>query len=293
MINYYKKDNKLILSYYPEQGQEDWIVKALQERGKASIKKTFTFKPTDIFQWPSINDEDENFSFDKYDTQFVIGELEGSYYKIRKGILLSDYDIYLDRNLQITKEIFVADHDISVFGSLASLIREDIYIGGEHDKAIPEKAFNRILSNFPNTYEKKLYAKARITAILRDYLDTTIDGEMQYQQYMNKKIPLKGSNLQKLFKEWELEKYTTILQRLEQMLHNEKVYSEKNWQEELIQILLLLYPKYIAVFREVPIELPGSGRRYLDYLLLDSNGHADIVKSYHADHRSCDADHLG
>jgi hypothetical protein len=36
------------------------------------------------------------------------------------------------------------------------------------------------------------------------------------------------------------------------MLSAEESYTESQWQEELLQIILLLYPKYIYLFKEAP-----------------------------------------
>jgi hypothetical protein len=73
-------------------------------------------------------------------------------------------------------------------------------------------------------------------------------------------------------------KYNTIYEKLEKMLSDENNYSENQWQKEILQIILLLYPKYIAVFTEVPINSDDIKERYLDFLLVDSNGHIDIIE---------------
>ena len=73
-------------------------------------------------------------------------------------------------------------------------------------------------------------------------------------------------------------KYETILEKLNRMLIDENNYSENQWQKEILQIILLLYPKYISVFTEVPINADDIKEKYLDYLLIDSNGHIDIIE---------------
>ncbi len=98
---------------------------------------------------------------------------------------------------------------------------------------------------------------------------------------MSKKLTKQGSNLSKTFQESELIKYRTILGKLIEMLNEENQYSEHQWQEEILQIVLLLYPKYIFVFREVPIHTritEGIRERFLDFLLVDSNGNSDIIE---------------
>ena len=63
------------------------------------------------------------------------------------------------------------------------------------------------------------------------------------------------------------------------MLNNELSYSEAQWQEELLQIILLLYPKYIHVFKEAPVrDTYNNANRKIDYLLVDSSGNTDIIE---------------
>lgn len=64
-----------------------------------------------------------------------------------------------------------------------------------------------------------------------------------------------------------------------QMLNDSTKYSEKQWQKEILQIVQILFPKYIRVFEEVHIRdvYSGSNKR-LDYMLLDSNGNIDIIE---------------
>jgi hypothetical protein len=135
-----------------------------------------------------------------------------------------------------------------------------------------------MVEGFPTPYEKKMYAEARMSAIMKNYLDTTRDSETRFQRYMNKKISRTGNDLQKTFQESELLKYQTILGKMESMLSDELDYSEKAWQLEILQIVQLLYPKYIAVLPDVPIRDKAISDRILDFLLVDTNGHIDIIE---------------
>lgn len=63
------------------------------------------------------------------------------------------------------------------------------------------------------------------------------------------------------------------------MLDDEISYSEAQWQEELLHIILLLYPKYIYVFKEAPVrDTYNNSNRNIDYLLIDSSGNTDIIE---------------
>jgi len=70
-----------------------------------------------------------------------------------------------------------------------------------------------------------------------------------------------------------------LLERLNTMLNNEVKYSEPQWQEEIIQIILLLFPKYIAVFDEVRFkDIYNNKIRRLDYGLIDFMGNLDLIE---------------
>ena len=74
-------------------------------------------------------------------------------------------------------------------------------------------------------------------------------------------------NLYKKFQESELTKYKSIYKKLEEMLVGEDQYNEKQWQNEMLQIILLLYPKYINVFENTPVKDDYNRKvRKLDYL---------------------------
>lgn len=113
---------------------------------------------------------------------------------------------------------------------------------------------------------------------MSSYLDIKEDYEEQYQQYLNNKVS-KGENLKLKFSEIELLKYSSLLEKLKFMLDDEISYSEAQWQEELLHIILLLYPKYIYVFKEAPVrDTYNNSNRNIDYLLIDSSGNTDIIE---------------
>jgi hypothetical protein len=63
------------------------------------------------------------------------------------------------------------------------------------------------------------------------------------------------------------------------MLYNEINYSENQWQSDILQLILLLYPKYIKAFKEVKFKDIYSGiTRRLDFALVDFMGNLDIIE---------------
>ena len=284
MIDFLKIDTQLIFRYRPEI-RENWVSKAFEQRSKIIFKKTFTFNQSHLIQLKSTEEEDTEDSIEDYDefepSHFVFAALEGDYYKIEKGILVNDFHIFIQENIEPTVDYFVADSNVSIFKAVESISKEDFFIGGDNSTAIPIDAFENILQYFPKAYERRKYVEARVSAVLRNYLDNVKDAEKIYQQYLNKKLSKQGVNLTKTFQEFELLKYQTILDKLTKMLKEEIEYNEHDWQEEILQIILLLYPKYIFVFKSVPINAKnaeGIKEKQLDFLLVDSNGNTDIIE---------------
>jgi hypothetical protein len=283
MITFTFKDDKILLQYTPER-DENWIKEAIDRRAYITLKKTFTFwKELLIVEKENNGSEEDEFpDFEEFETTtFLFAILNGDYYKLIKGIVTDKFDIYFHKVLPITADYFVADSNVSVFTVIGNIYKGDIYIGGEKPESLSGEAFDNLLKLFPTAYERKKYIEARVSSVFRNYFDNVKDAEKTYQKYVDKKLSNKGNNLSKTFQEYEIAKYNIILDKLKAMLLQEIDYSEHQWQEEILQIVLLLYPKYVFVFREVPVYskyTDGIKEKSLDFLLVDSNGNTDIIE---------------
>src|SRR5690606_11237228 len=129
--------------------------------------------------------------------------------------------VYFYQDIKLNIEYFIAEVKISIFKQIDNLVKEDIYIGGDAENNIPFEDFDRLIQNFPNSYEKKIYAEARVSAIIKNYFESTKDVEKVFQNYLNKKPSKIGKSLNKLFQDYELTKYSTILEKLNGMLKSE------------------------------------------------------------------------
>ncbi|MDD4333043.1 MAG: DUF4263 domain-containing protein [Patescibacteria group bacterium] len=276
MISFEVKNNFLILIYNAESENNEWVFNKIKESGKVTLRQTFTFTEEDLHNI-NLKSVDEN-DYEK-PIKFSLAKLADGYFKIEKRILLIDYFVFIYKDVKISLNFFMSTKNISIFKIINKLTSEDVYIGGNSPDAIPKKVFFELIENFPNNYEVAKYVNARISSILRDYFDSTIDSEKEYNQYMNKKISHRGKNLSILFVDNELNKYKIILDKLREMLKDEDKYNEKQWQEEIIQIILFIFPKYIRVFNEAPVrDTYNNKTRLIDYLLIDSNGNTDIIE---------------
>jgi hypothetical protein len=157
--------------------------------------------------------------------------------------------------------------------------KDILSIEWEEPDNLPKEDFLNLVKNFPNSTELKKYVLARVSATVRNYFETKVDGEEKFNNYMNKKESLIGDNLLTTFNNNEIIKFSSTLEKLEFMLDNEISYNEYQWQDEIIQIILLLNPKYIKSFHEVTIKnIYTNDNRRLDFLLVDSSGNIDIVE---------------
>ncbi len=270
MLKFEKQNSLLVLEYTLE--HNEWIFSNMQELGEVKIKKTFIFEPNDLLT------KSENSQGNK-PIEFILGKRQEEYFKIEGRKLNIKHDLYISKDIELTPSFFISVRDISIFKKINELVREDIYIGGNNINTLPKEEFLRLLKEFPNSYELDKYAQARIGSILKNYLDTTIDTEKSYHQYLNKKISIKGENVYETFQNTELEKYEAILYKLRKMLEGENEYSEQQWQNEMLQIILLLYPKYISVFKKTSVkDTHNNTNRELDFLLVDADGNIDIIE---------------
>jgi hypothetical protein len=268
MIDFKVKNDLVVLIYYPT---NHWVIEAFEKKKEVTIKKSFIFLRADL----DLQDTDE----DNGISAFILGRLVGNYFEIEGRMLGIEHSLFINKNIKISKSFFIAKSNVSVFRKINRLIDGDFYIGGDNENAFPEKEFRRLIKDFPNSYEVEKYVDARIGSILSNYFESASDSEEKYNRYLNKRKSKKGDNVYDNLKEGELIKYEIILSKLENMLANEGLYNERQWQTEILQIILLLYPKYIRVFEKVRIKHAYKKTyKELDFLLIDSNGSVDIIE---------------
>jgi hypothetical protein len=268
MIKFSTKNNFLLLLYYPD---TPWVASKFEKDNEITLKDTFTFLIQDINS-SEVGEDEEKF-------EFILAKLVGEYFKIEARVLGTSQDFFIHDNIELTTDFFLAIRDQSIFKKIGQIVTEDVYIGGDDPRALPEKEYNRLVKELPNSYEIKRYVQARMGSVLSNYFDEASEAQPKYDRYMNKKISAQGVVLKENFKEVDLYKYESILHKLQGMLENESSYNEKQWQNEILDIILLLYPKYILVFKEVPVrDIYRKKDRQIDFLLVDANGSVDIIE---------------
>lgn len=269
----------LLLTYVPDRfNSANWLAEKLKLDGEVTLRRTFTFTAGDLIS-PAQQTEDE----DDPEHIFNLGKAEGDYYRIDKDILGLKHDLLLHRSMKLDPNVFVANRDISIFRRIDELIDEQIVIGGVNDGEIPLADFEHLQKTFPTSTELTHYARSRIARVIKDYLGTLSDAEAKLNGYLAKKKRLVVTSRSSILENFELQKFEYIHAELDGMLKDVDGYSEGDWQKKILELLLFVFPKYIAVLENVHIKdfysKPGKAtNRYIDLMLVDANGNIDIIE---------------
>lgn len=276
MIKLSKQGNLLMLNYQPDRFNDArWIDEKLKQDGQVTLRRTFTFTAGDLISQADEEDETERI--------FKLGVADGNYYRIDKAILGLKQDLLLDATMKFEPRTFIANRDISVFRKIDDLIDEQIVVGGENEDAIPLADFDLLLQTFPTSTELTHYARSRISRSLKDYFGTLSDAESQLNNYLAKQKRLVATSRNDILGNFELQKFEYIHHELENMLKDVDSYKEKDWQNKILEFLLLIFPKYIAVLENVHVkdfysnpDKPSDA--YIDLMLVDAGGNVDVIE---------------
>lgn len=271
MIKFVYDNVGIIFEYSPVNGV-DWIERKFDEDDNIVVSKAFYFSKKDLVEY-----EDEDYYEET--VRFRFAELEDNYYRIDGSILGIDYDVYFYKDIKVERKFFVAYRNISIFRRISNLVKKDVLIGGERGDFNIDVLLE-LVNQFPNSYEMDRYVRARIDRILSEYIEFEDRPRYAYDSYMNKKATMRNKDTIELrIYSNELEKFEFLLSKLKRMLDDEVSYIEKDWQREILDVILLLYPKYLKVFEEVPFLDVYSGKtRRLDFLLVDASGFIDVIE---------------
>ncbi len=279
MIKISKQKDRLLLTYQPDRFNDaHWLDGRLEQDGTVTLRRTFSFTSADLVSQVAQTDGD-----DDDERIFVLGVLEGGYYKVSREILGLKHDLMLDSAMKLVLGTFIAQRDISVFRRIDELIDEPIIVGGNDASALPLADFEHLLKTFPTTTELTHYARSRIARVLKDYFGTLSDAEDRLNRYLESKKKLAARSRESLLANFELQKFKYIYAELKSMLTAVESYTEKDWQKKILGLLLLIFPKYIAVLENVRVKdfysRPGKvSDRYIDLMLVDANGSIDIIE---------------
>ncbi len=286
MLEFVISASDAVLTYQADQRENGWVWRELLDHDTVTINRVFTFERRDLIAEPDEADQDSDFEAFQYRFRFAVRRdgyyyLEGRIFDINNPVLIAD------AGLELKRKVFVAERNISIFRKLAELIAPDqpIIIGGRRPGAIPISDFEALLSKFPNTGELNRYAAARVANVIGDYISPLKDARAHYEAYLNRRRSTltDGVLAQPELLQTEIEKYVFIRDTIAQWLRDGATRSEADWQKMILNFLLLIFPKYIAVLSNVKVadaySTPGATKhRFIDLALVDAGGNIDVIE---------------
>ncbi|TRC89690.1 DUF4263 domain-containing protein [Mesorhizobium sp. WSM4310] len=289
MIWFEVDEKGVTLEYVADLGNNQWVARELEQNGRVTLTKVFFFRQADLIDdKPDDGDDDDDDDDDEQKLyRFRFATTKGGYHHIPGRILGLKSDVLIvAQGVMLDRKTFAAERNIGIFRHIAKLKKDSgaIVIGGDREGNIPLEAFLELLERFPNTMELNRYAAARVEAVLGEFFEGKQSAREQYETYLNKRNASASSRVRKEeLLQAELDKFVFLRDTLSAWLDQATNYSEKQWQAMVISVILLLFPKYVAVLENVRIadfySTPGRRKnRYIDLCLVDANGNIDVIE---------------
>lgn len=279
-------DSYLFLKYRPEYFSFSYDL----EHKTKKIKNTF-YVNNELYKKSSelltSLDCDEHISDEEF--IFLLGEIEGNFYKIDKDVLDIAFELYFDKSIKLDISFFVKSnigYGYSIFSGF-----DDVYVGSKLyilseknkediiDNTLSLEQLKHCIGMIPTSHEIHLYRQSRYTSALINYLEVR-DKESEYKKYIKKKhkSQLSANTFIDDFTEIDKHKYITCLKKLNEMLSSQNSF-EDDWQIEILKIFKLLNPKYIYVGEKIHLNsFVTNGDLYPDIVLVDNDGNIDLIE---------------
>lgn len=300
MISFNVDGKGVTLEYEPDLGGESWVTRELDEQGEVTLSRVFTFQRADLIAEDEdaattpdgADDEDEDDVFADVEKEHVyrfrFAATKGGYHHIPGRVLgLDAHVLIVAEGLKLERKVFIAERNISIFGRIAKLRQntDPIVVGGDRKDSIPLDAFRELLERFPNSVEVDRYAAARVETILGEFFDGAKSARENYESYLDRRnagASVRAFRQDELLRA-EIDKFIFLRETLSGWLTNATSYSEKEWQKMIVNVILLLFPKYVAVLENVRIadfySSPGKRKnRFIDLCVVDANGNIDVIE---------------
>ena len=193
MVKFDKINDVLVLRYESQSGNS-WVYQRLKQDDTITISGTYHLTREHLYDESALrlsrDEEDETAEADFGDepVEFRVAVRQGDYFVFDRKILRLDCDLLIHKDVALTHKLFTAEKRVSIFQKISELRPGRIVIGGTEPDSLPEAVFKSLINRFPNTHELKRYVLARVSAVVRDFFDTQVDGEKLYRRYMNRRL---------------------------------------------------------------------------------------------------------
>jgi hypothetical protein len=296
-FEFIKEKERLVLRYNPYASNR-WLMDQYEDvtQDRIRLGRAFSFPKRGVIvagkgDLASIQKSDGDISSTPGYWEFALGVKDGDgYYVIDKEILGLNYDCLIYEKVKLSRSFFYSGvGSIPILQKLDKYIHQSIVIGGKRDDAISADEYLFLRRTLPSAYWTNRYAESQIEHQLAVYYDVKGEAEARFEKYLDKKrVEIKriaNRNVKDRrchIEEYELAKYEYIRDRIKELLLEATPYSEDEWSKEIMKIILLLYPKYIQALYKVTIPIRKEdgckATRQLDILLLDADGHIDVIE---------------
>lgn len=274
---FYSDDkDKLIMHYIPSSDYNEIKNKIELDEEPLYSRRTFTITKRDVVE----------FIDEKEEICVQIGIKKDNLILLNKEIFNINHEFAFQCGIEIKDEYIIHDTISIVYEISNTLKRDFIVIKDEYISAymskdvVPLSRFEKLIQSFPHKGELYLYKLKTIDRIIGDCFSKPLGYLHRYENYIKKyrenlkyDIPI---NLD-IDKNLKVEKYRSIIEKMNVML-SDQGETEENWQKQIAQFVLLLYPKYVICLEKVKIKGVDDSSKELDFLLIDDQGNADILE---------------
>lgn len=272
----------LVLEYTPDRTDSGWVARSIDEHGSVTIGRVFEFETRDLL----VTEDDPVVGRSTYG--FRLATRDGDYHRIPARVLGTARDVMIaNSGIRLERKHFVAEQGVSIFHRINEIVgpMRTIVIGGDEADSIPIEEFERLIRRFPSGTELRKYSLARVAGIITEYIEGEKDFRAAYEAYLNKRVSPGVTRMPAIdtLLLSEIEKYEFIRDTITSWLSSADNRSERDWQQMILQFILLIFPKYVAVLQNVTIKdhysRPGAATsRFIDIALVDANGNLDIIE---------------
>lgn len=282
MNRIFEKDNKIYISF-----ENSW--RPVYSLDSEFISRgTFHLRPGLYFFIDEYGNLEQG-SFNNQDEWAIeIGDLKDEYLILNAEVFNLKHEVRIHSSFidKLKLKHFVTNR-MSNFKKIDDLINEDFIIVPEvydddSKNHITFEEYNELIKSFPTKTTLDHYTNKVLSEKIEEHFELNKNYEGIYERHIerrekvkNKSInqPLFSDNIDSQITENEIQKFNLAFQKLEVLLENEGVH-EKKWQEEILNIILLIYPHYQFAIDEVTM---GNNKR-VDFILVDFLNNVDIIE---------------